>query len=261
MATATPTRPSRTSHGQPRRPRDAHSFPTRRYDLIKEFVIALVVVSLLTVGLAAVFSSPDEKPITFASWAQAAPEDVVATAAAELAGTSASATYGPPYNNAAEGQTLLGVPLQKWGGARHPVNSADLVLGPLSASSSGDLRLTAALARWRGASDSQRSAWASAYADALAKAPNGDPAKVAPGNYGPVPTLANGFLTVAKTGGLEGQLTSSGTFYGGDPTRALLLLSDRAYLEDTARAQHLGGDQWGMMNETGAYPGQPGQRH
>ena len=37
----------------------------------------------------------------------------------------------------------------------------------------------------------------------------------------------------------------------------MLLLSDGAYLEDTARAQHLGGDQWGMMNETGNYPGQP----
>ncbi|SES43878.1 hypothetical protein SAMN05216199_3668 [Pedococcus cremeus] len=257
MATATPTRPTRSSRRSPARPRDAHSFPTRRYDLVKEFVIALVVVGLLTVGLAAAFSSPDEKPITFASWAQAAPEDVVATAAAELAGTSASATYGPPYNSAAEGQKLLGVPLQKWGGVRHPVNSADLVLGPLTASSSGDLRVKAALARWNGASDARRTAWAGAYADALAKAPNGDPAKVAPGDYGPVPTLTNGFLDVARTGGLEGQLTSSGTFYGGDPTRALLLLSDGAYIEDTARAQHLGGDQWGMMNETGAYPGQP----
>ena len=37
----------------------------------------------------------------------------------------------------------------------------------------------------------------------------------------------------------------------------MLLLSDGAYLEDQAVAQHLGGDQWGMMNETGNYPGQP----
>jgi hypothetical protein len=36
-----------------------------------------------------------------------------------------------------------------------------------------------------------------------------------------------------------------------------LLLSDGAYLEDQARARNLGGDQWGMMNETGNYPGQP----
>lgn len=256
MATATPTRTTRRV--VPRgRTRDAHGFPTRRYDLVKEFVIALAVVGLLTVGLAAVFSSPDEKAITFSVWAQAAPEDVVATAAAELAGTSASATYGPPYNNAAEGQKLLGVPLQKWGGERYPVDSANLVLAPLANSSRGNLLLTAALARWRGASDAQRAAWAGAYADALAKAPNGDPTKVSAGRYGPVPALATGFLDLARAGGLEGELTSSGNFYGGDPTRALLLLSDGAYLEDTARAQHLGGDQWGMMNETGDYPGQP----
>jgi hypothetical protein len=46
-------------------------------------------------------------------------------------------------------------------------------------------------------------------------------------------------------------------FYGGNSTKALLLLADGTYLEDQARARNLGGDQWGMMNETGNYPGQP----
>ena len=77
------------------------------------------------------------------------------------------------------------------------------------------------------------------------------------GDYGPVPNLAAAFLDVARSGYLEGSLTSSGNFYGGDQTRSLLLLSDGAYLEDRAVAQQLGGDQWGMMNETGNYPGQP----
>jgi hypothetical protein len=80
---------------------------------------------------------------------------------------------------------------------------------------------------------------------------------VPPGSYGPVPVLAASFLDLARSGGLEGALTSAGTFYGGDQTRSLLLLSDGAYLEDQARARQLGGDQWGMMNETGNYPGQP----
>jgi hypothetical protein len=69
--------------------------------------------------------------------------------------------------------------------------------------------------------------------------------------------MARSFLGLARSGGLEGELTSAGNFYGGDQTRSLLLLSDGAYLEDQARARHLGGDQWGMMNETGNYPGQP----
>jgi hypothetical protein len=41
MATATPTRPA--PHRGQVTP-DSHDFPTRRYDLVKEFVIALVVV-------------------------------------------------------------------------------------------------------------------------------------------------------------------------------------------------------------------------
>ncbi len=235
---------------------DAHRFPTLRYDLVKEFVLALVVMSLLTVGLAGVFSSPDEKAITMQRWAQTAPDDVVATAAGELAGTTTSATYGPPYNRNGTGQSLLGVPLQKWGGVRLPVSSASLVLQPLAAVH-GDPGLTRALASWQTATPATRSGWAGAYADALSKAPDGDPAQVAAGSYGPVPVLAHGLLTLARSGGLEGALTASGNYYGGDQTRSLLLLSDGAYLEDVARAQRLGGDQWGMMNETGNYPGQP----
>ena len=243
------TRPPR--HATP----DSHDFSTRPYDLVKEFVIAFAVVSLLTVGLAVVFSSPDEKAITMADWAKVAPNDVVATATAELAGTSDSATYGPPYNSNGAGQTLLGIPLQKWGGVRLPENSANLVLGPLrqaAAAAAGG----SPLRTWDRAGAGQRTAWASAYTDALDKA-NGDPNQVAPGDYGPVPALTGDFLALARSGGLEGALTSSGTFYGGDQTRSLLLLSDGAYLENLARARHLGGDQWGMMNETGNYPGQP----
>jgi len=232
---------------------DAHDFATRPYDLVKEFVLALVAVSLLTTGLAAAFSSPDEPAITMRSWAQAAPADVLATATAELAGTSASATYGPPYNSNAEGQKLLGIPTQKLGGVRIPVDSAALVLQPL-AQVSGDTPLRVALALWGAASSARQQAWATRYADALAKSGGTPPTPV---GFGPVPLLASRLLTLARSGGLEGSLTSSGTFYGSDQTRPLLLLSDGAYLEDTARAQQLGGDQWGMMNETGNYPGQP----
>jgi hypothetical protein len=235
---------------------DSHDFSTRRYDLVKEFVVALVAVTMLTVLLAAVFSSPDEKAITMSDWARADAGNVVSTAVDELAGTSASATYGAPYNHASPGQSVLGIPLQRWGGVGLPVSSQDLVLGPLTAVS-GESVLRQQLATWRGASSSQQESWAKGYAAALAHAPGGDPAKAASGDYGPVPALGRRFLDLARSGGLEGGLTSSGNFYGGDQTRSLLLLSDGAFLEYTAVAQHLGGDQWGMMNETGNYPGQP----
>ncbi|MGZ4657524.1 MAG: hypothetical protein ACXVGE_11205, partial [Blastococcus sp.] len=156
------------------------------------------------------------------------------------------------------GQKLGPLSLQKWFGVHTKVDSAnDLVLTPLREARGGDIRLTLALARWDRASAAQQSRWSNAYADALAKAPNGDPAKVAPGDYGPVPVLTARFLALAQSGALEGLLTTSSTFYGGNSTKPLLLLADGAFLEDQARAQHLGGDQWGMTNEVGNFPGQP----
>jgi hypothetical protein len=253
MTTLAPTRVRRTRTAVPGSTR----FPTRSYDLVKEFAAALAGVIVLTLLLAAVFSSPDEPAITMRSWAKATPSDVVATAAAELAGTSASATYGPPYNHAATGQTLLGVPLQQWGGIRLPVDSTALVTSPLRGAAATSTTIRRALATWHAATPAQRTKWATAYSDALAHAPGGRPAAVKRGGFGPVPAMTSSFLSLARSGGLEGALTSSGNFYGGDQTRSLLLLSDGAYLEDQARAQQLGGDQWGMMNETGNYPGQP----
>ena len=236
---------------------DAHDFPTRPYDLVKEFCLALLAMAVLTVGLAAVFSSPDEHPVTLQDWATAAPNDVVATAAGELAGTTTSAAYGAPYNTASSGQTLGPLALQRWAGVRIPIDSArELVIGPLQ-SAAPNRAVAAAVASWNAAPEAKRAAWAGAYAEALAAAPDGNPAAVARGDYGPVPLLAQGELALARTGALEGLLTTGSSFYGGDPTRPLLLLSDGTYLEDQARAQHLGGDQWGMMNETGNYPGQP----
>src|SRR4051794_22052292 len=156
---------------------DSHTFPTRPYDLVKEFVIALAVVGVLSFALAAVFSSPDDKAITLSRWAAADPANVVATAAGELAGTTTSATYGAPYNHASDGQKVLGLQLQKWGGVRVPVSSSALALQPLLAARPPAPRLATALAVWDGGGPARQQAWSTAYADALAKAPGGDPAR------------------------------------------------------------------------------------
>jgi hypothetical protein len=248
-------------HAEPRTALEARPWqgPTRRYDLLKELVIALVVVGLLTIGLAAVLGSPDESAVTFRQWSSAAPADFVATAASELAGTSGTATYGAPYNNTPDaGQTIGPLQLQKWAGVTIPVDTAnDFVIGPLRTGDGGNPATRIALTAWSAASPAQRQKWATAYADALAKAPDGDPTRVAPGSYGPVPQLTASLLGMAQRGGLDGALAvPAGQFFQTDYTRSLLFLADGSYLEDKARAQHLGGDQWGMMNETASYPGQ-----
>jgi len=229
----------------------------RSYDLVKEFVVATIVVSLLTVVLAAVFSSPDEKQVTLARWAAASPNDFVATAVTELDGTSGTAGYGAPYTHEPSAAQKIG-PLkpQNWPGVTIPVDTAnDFVVRPLRGVP-GDPALSSSLAQWSGATPDQQQAWASAYDDALQKATDNDPAKVAAGDYGPVPVMLDRLRAMAQSGGLDGALLAQGRFYQTDYTKPLLYLADGAYLEDLARAQHLGGDQWGMMNETGNYPGQ-----
>ncbi|MGC0314495.1 hypothetical protein [Kitasatospora acidiphila] len=237
---------------------DPAAFPTRPYDLIKEFTVALVAVAVLTAGLAALFSSPDEKPVTLATWSAASPNDFTATAVAELGGTSTSAQYGPPYNHApGAGQKIGPVSLQRAAGVRIPVDTAeDFVLRPLRQAPE-PAEVSAALTAWATAPADQQQAWTSAYSDALGKAPDGDPAKVAPGDYGPVPVLTGRLLALSQAGALDGQLQAQGRFYETDYTLPMLFLTDGTYLADLADAQHLSGDQWGMMNETGNYPGQP----
>jgi hypothetical protein len=120
-----------------------------------------------------------------------------------------------------------------------------------------DPPLTAALAAYNRASSGQQSTWTTNYANALAKAPNGDPAQVAAGEYGPVPMVTASLLSLAQSGGLDGALTAEGgQFYASDYTKPLLFIADGSYLATLASDQHLAGKQWRMMNETGQYPGQ-----
>jgi len=241
--------------------------PKVRYDLVKEFVIAFVVVALLVVVLAVVFSSPDEQPVTIRQWATNTTstnpkfpgQDFVATAMTELDGSSASAGYGPPYNTNGTGQKLGPVSLEQAVGVHIPVDPAnDFVLSPLHLAATDDPALAAALARYEGASPAQQAKWTSAYESALANGSLGTNGaiKLAPGRYGPVPVMMDSLLRMAQTGALDNALLASPRFYGTDYTKPLLFIADGQYLADKAQAQHLSGDQWGMMNETGNFPGQ-----
>jgi hypothetical protein len=232
----------------------------RRYDLVKEFVIALVVVALLTVALAVVFSSPDDPPVTIARWANADPKDFLATAVSELDRSSEVAKYGPPYTHTPDAAQKIGpICLQCIPGVRLPVDTAkQFVLGPLSEQARSDPALAQALAQYRSASASQQAAWTDAYTKAVDQVTfQGGQPVLPPGDYGPVPTMLSGLLTQARAGGLDGALLATKQFYQTDYTKPILFISGGSYFEDQAAAKHLLGEQWGMMNETGNWPGQP----
>jgi hypothetical protein len=231
--------------------------PYAPYDLIKELVIALAVVAVLAVGLTILFSSPDLKPSTIAQWARSDPGDFLTTATAELDGSSDSATYGPPYNHNSSGQHVAFIRLQKWLGVSHPIHSAsDFVIDPL-ATVTGDRALVQALATYQHAPATQQRVWTDAYTKALPKARfGGGSVALAAGDYGPVAPMMQALLRLAQGGGLDGVLLAGRQFYQTDYTKALLFMSDGSVLANRAEAQHLLGTQWGMMNETGSYPGQ-----
>ena len=229
--------------------------PTRHYDILKEGAIALVIVTVLTVGLAALFSSPDDAQLTFKGWAQSSPDTMYTAAVSELAGSSESAGYGPPYNNNSDGLSVGPIALQKWAGVTHPFDAAqDLVIAPLE-SQQQPADVAAALATWKAATADQQAAWAEAYDTALADA-EGDAAKAAEGDYGPVPALATGLVAMGASGAYDGAILSRGSFFTTDYTKQLLFMGDGGYMEDKAVAANLGGDTWGMMNEAGSWPGQ-----
>jgi hypothetical protein len=228
------------------------------YDLVKELAVALAAVTLLAVVLTILFSSPDEKPSTISQWSRQMPVNFTTTAVSELDGTSGTAEYGPPYNHASKGQHAAFIYLQKWLGVSHPIDTArDFVIAPLQAVP-GDTTVKSAISVWESAPAKQRAAWTEAYAKALEKATAGpgETVKTASGEYGPVPAMMGSLLALAQSGGLDGKLLTSRQFFQTDYTKPLLFMADGGLLEERAHGNHLLGNQWGMMNETGSYPGQ-----
>jgi hypothetical protein len=238
--------------------RDAREWKGRYvpYDIVKEGVVAVVAVGLLMLVLAVVFSSPDEHAITLKTWSSAEPVDFAQTAITELDGTSGVATYGPPYNAGGVQHVGFFEPAQ-WFGVHIPIDTAhDFVIGPLQTRPNRPI-IQAALGRYQAASPSQQSAWTSAYEKAVANASNVHGSLHVPrGDYGPVGVIIGSLTQMAQSGALDDNLLSQGQFYNTDYTKPLLFLADGTYLSNLATQQHLQGPQWGMMNETGNYPGQ-----
>ncbi|HEY5188577.1 MAG TPA: hypothetical protein VII87_06040, partial [Solirubrobacteraceae bacterium] len=228
-------------------------------DLIKEATIAIGVMVGLAVVLTILFSSPDDKPTTVQQWARSTPADFVTTAVTELDGSSGTGGYGPPYNHNADGQHIAFLYPQKWLGVSHPIDTAaDYVINPLR-EINGEPVTQAAVSAYLAAPAKLQTAWTDAYTKALANATptaGGSALTVKPGNYGPVPIMMNSLLQYAQGGGLDGALVNSTQFYQTDYTKPLLFMADGGVLSDRAQTQHLLGEQWGMMNETGSFPGQ-----
>lgn len=226
--------------------------------LIKELALALGAVTLLAIVLTVLFSSPDETPSTIRQWSRRDPIDFLKTAIAELGGTSDTAEYGPPYNRNGDGQHAAFLSPEKWLGVSHPIDTAhDFVIGPLR--TIPDRTLQGQINEYEGAADFLKADGIDSFEKALRRASvaRDGSVKIKPGEYENVDNTMRALLGLAQSGGLDGDLLTGRQFFQTDYTKPLLFMADGGLLRERARRQHLLGDQWGMMNDTGGYPGQP----
>ena len=229
------------------------------YDLIKELAWATLGLGVVAIVLSIFLSSPDAPPVTIATWSQTDPVDFVTTATGELSGTTGSAGYGQPYNSTPDAYQHWGpIAPQAWFGVRIPVDSANaFVIEPLTRATFSNAALASSLKTWKTATSEQQAKWLDAYSTALADATVADgKVPVKSGDYGPLPVMMSNLLGIAQTGGLDGLLVINDRFYQTDYTQPLLFMGDSGYLDNLATKANLTGDRWGVMNETGQYPGQ-----
>ena len=232
--------------------------PQKSYDLIREGLLVLLVVVVIVVVLAAVIGSPDYPTVRGQDVATLQPLAFIKTTAGILAGDSSLQSYGPPYTKDNDNsQRLAGVAPATWFGVTHPIDATqDLVITPLQRVALFRPDVGQALQTYQQASDDQKDAWNKAYADALDSAiVVGGQVQVPPGDYGPVPVLMDGMLVLAKAGLLEGALqTNSQLPYAFDSTLPLVYFQDDVD-HDVAESLNMQGSQWGLIHETGFYPG------
>src|SRR5271165_4253309 len=266
--------------------------PERPYDLIAEGTIAVIFVALLCILAASLWASPNGgltypgapkspagQAFSAMYWDVNAPSDLAQTAVQELAGGTATAGYGPPFNQTTgASQEFIGIKPAEIAkaifGLTLPINTADdFVLAPVSQlAAPGNPAVAAAVSLYKAAggdlspgapagqvASSRQMTWLNNYAKAL----SASSAKVTPtsitvkaGNYGPVPAIIAAELAIADNGSLDGYLQGSQQQLSTNTYMATMFFSDSTLWETIAEAQGVGGDQWGVMNELWNFPGQ-----
>jgi hypothetical protein len=232
--------------------------PMKPYDLLKEGLVVLLVISGVVLVLAILFSSPDYPAVRSVDVASRQPILYLKTSANILAGNSDLQGYGPPYSSdTANAQQVLGIAPANWFGVTNPIDPPqDLVLAPLGRVARLNSDVAAALQTYQAAPPDQQQAWVDAYLAALDKATvTSGKVEVPAGDYGPVATMMDGMLQLGQAGLLEGALNSTGNVpYMLDPTLSLLFFQDNVD-HQVANSLDMLGEQWGMSHETGLYPG------
>ena len=206
----------------------------RDYDLVKELVIAIAAVALLTLAFAAIFSSPDDKPVTVAGWAKADPGTSSRPRSRSSTARAASQPTGRPTRTSpAQGRTSSATSRSS---ERSGCKSRSTRRAP---SCSGRSRSRRRPTR----SSSRAHLLRGRVAHATAGLDNGVREGTGEGELRRRSSRARSGLVRAATdddgqparrrrsGGLDGALISTNRFYQTNFTKSLLFLADGSYLK------------------------------
>jgi hypothetical protein len=223
--------------------------------------------------------SPAGQAFSAKYWDVNNPSDLAQTAVQELAGGTATAGYGPPFNQTTgASQEFIGIKPTEIAraifGLTLPINTAsDFVLAPVShLAAPSRPAVAAAVSLYKAAGGdlapgapadqvalSQQMTWLNNYAKVL----SATSAKVTPtsitvkaGNYGPVPAIIAAELAIANNGSLDGYFQGSQQQLSTNTYMATMFFSDGTLWYTIAQAQGIAGSQWGVMNELWNFPGQ-----
>jgi quinol-cytochrome oxidoreductase complex cytochrome b subunit len=251
--------------GSGRRTREnLRGIPLKPYDLLREGFIVFGLAAVVVLALAIFVGAPDYPTVTGENVATKQPLAYLKTTVGILLGNenSALAGYGPPYQNDSSAAQHLGpIAPATWFGATRPIDPAqDLVLAPLARVAQINPVYAQPLAEFKGATPAQQQSWLNTYDKALDTAViSGDTVALPAGDYGPVEAMMNGMLGLGRAGLLEGALAAGGNGFAPfsfDYSKQLSYFAVAPPYFDTAT--HLvqqGNPQWGIVHETGNYPG------
>lgn len=219
-----------------------------------KYPIISAVLVLVVAALAWVAGSPNYPRATIAAAARGNPGGCILALTQELDGTSTSSANAKEFGMGDPGQVFVMGPLR---------DEAPL-LGEVSVQGLPSLQgpdVRQAIASYDAASADQQTRWAADYDKALGTitpagtgatgmtSPDGDKVGTLKGDFGPVPVLVETGLYLAQNGYLEEHLQAVDPGHSFHLTN--LWLYDHADMLNTAIAEGLTDDQWGMVKERG----------
>ena len=237
-------------------------YKTKESDLIKEFLIALLAVLVLVVVLALLFQSPKMQPLSIKSYASNNPTGFKKVELRNILGQSQIETYGYPYNKNGESQQIDFFSPENIEKVTIPIKPINVFfLTPLSMEASVDHSLQYPFKNFlylQKYNDKELISIEESYYNYLSQSKIHYTNNYLIHKYYPVYTLVNTTLNMARSGIfaqlLDINLSGNNSTYTYNYQNKLLFLQGYP-LQSFANKYKMSGDQWGILKETGAYPG------